>query len=1005
MNCQHATRTFITCIIMLAGSFLNLSVNAQSIDLNAINTQIIKHYNSGEFDKALILCKKFSEIIKNKMGNNHPYYATNLNNLALIYVALGKYTDAEKTYQNSLSIYEKSLGKEHPFIGATLDNLAGVYEIQGRFIAAETLLKHAIKIKKKSYGTQDVRYATSLNNLALIYGALGRYAETEKLLRQSLKIVESVYGIQHTNTAISLNNLAVLYQKYGKNKEAESLLKRALQIRKKTNSLENSSGADNLDNLALLYTYQGRNVEAASLHKRALKIRKKLYGPDHPKTGISLNNLAELYQAQGHYEKASLLLQRALEINKKFFGPHHYQTGISISNLAKLYMLLSKYAEAEKLMINAINIKKQSFEHKHPSIAISLLSLAALYNLEEKYDEAYKNYQIGNEILIKRNRTNRGLNLRKTSQNNLRIIDQISTAFLFGSKNRKTFDLLKQETYKTSQWAISSKAAKALAQMTTRFSTGDTKLASLVRERQDKASKRHTLDEKLIAAVTKLPKNRNNKIENKWRSELKLIDKRLDEINQSFKKDFPDYAALENPEPVSLPEVINQIKSNEALISFLLGDKESYAWVVTKGHESRWVKLPIGRKDISNKVQALRCGLDIISWKKLKNAKKCRKLLKVNYSYKDVKAGAPLPFSLDIAHKLYETLFSQVRELINNKHLLIVADGPLTSLPFQVLVVENPDKEFVNKQKEYRKVTWLGKQHPITVLPSVPSLKALRKSKRQNVDTTNLYIGFGNPLLSGKDGKDKRSWYKQKCSKKRLSSKLQLTSTDNSTLALRSFYRGFLADIKTLKRQSPLPETTDELCAVAQSLGVPESNIYLGKNATESKVKSLNKDENLKDYRYIHFATHGLLSGELKFQAEPALILTPPDVATKQDDGLLTASEVANLKLNADLVILSACNTAAGEKLGAEPFSGLARAFFYAGAKALLVSHWAVDSEATVKLITKSFEILKQNPKLGRAEALRQSMVNLMNDDTYSWNPHPSTWAPFVVVGEGAAVH
>ena len=138
-------------------------------------------------------------------------------------------------------------------------------------------------------------------------------------------------------------------------------------------------------------------------------------------------------------------------------------------------------------------------------------------------------------------------------------------------------------------------------------------------------------------------------------------------------------------------------------------------------------------------------------------------------------------------------------------------------------------------------------------------------------------------------------------------------------------------------------------------------------------------------YRIIHFATHGLLAGETEdvaqSLAEPALLLTPPDVATERDDGLLTASEVARLKLDADWVVLSACNTAGGgEKGDAEALSGLARAFFYAGARALLVSHWYVDSHAAVILTTKAFAAMKADPAIGRAEAMRLSVLAAMSD-------------------------
>jgi CHAT domain-containing protein len=159
----------------------------------------------------------------------------------------------------------------------------------------------------------------------------------------------------------------------------------------------------------------------------------------------------------------------------------------------------------------------------------------------------------------------------------------------------------------------------------------------------------------------------------------------------------------------------------------------------------------------------------------------------------------------------------------------------------------------------------------------------------------------------------------------------------------------------------------------------------------------------------LHFATHGLLANETSRFAqgtlEPALVLTPPQKSegggTEEDDGLLMASEVSALKLDADWVILSACNTAAGGSNAQEALSGLAQAFFFAGSRALLVSHWYVDSDATVTLITDLFGRLGRDRNLNRAEALRQAMLGLLKSNARA--AHPGYWAPFVVVGDGRA--
>jgi CHAT domain-containing protein len=267
----------------------------------------------------------------------------------------------------------------------------------------------------------------------------------------------------------------------------------------------------------------------------------------------------------------------------------------------------------------------------------------------------------------------------------------------------------------------------------------------------------------------------------------------------------------------------------------------------------------------------------------------------------------------------------------------------------------------------------LIKSHALSVLPSVQSLQALRKLAPVG-SATKPFFGLGDPIFDGQ-----------------LSGPQQRGAQSVST-APAAFYRNGVVDLRALRQLAPLPETAYEIRAVAKVLGAAPDAIYLREAASEPRVRSAS----LKDYRILHFATHGLVAGDLSGLAEPALVLTLPPVAGEADDGLLTASEIATLSLDADWVVLSACNTAAGSTKGAEALSGLARAFFYAGARALLVSHWAVYSQAAVELTTGSFAALAAKPRLGRAGAFRAAMLDLI-----ARGEPPSYWAPFVLVGEG----
>jgi hypothetical protein len=281
----------------------------------------------------------------------------------------------------------------------------------------------------------------------------------------------------------------------------------------------------------------------------------------------------------------------------------------------------------------------------------------------------------------------------------------------------------------------------------------------------------------------------------------------------------------------------------------------------------------------------------------------------------------------------------------------------------------------------------------------VRSLASLRRHVRTS-RAPYPYVGFGNPLLLGAKGTNKLAWQYQDCRKGR--TKRRMTRAGRAIgRQIKTFFRGAQGNVTELRRLSPLPETAGELCSVAENLHARHADVVLGARATERLVKDLGQSGRLAKYRVVHFATHGLIAGELSGLAEPGLVMTPPKAATADDDGVLTASEIAKLKLDADWVILSACNTASGDKIGAEPLSGLARAFFYAGSRSLLVSHWPVESQAAVKINVTAIVELKGNPAIGRAEALRRSMLAMISKGGASGNAHPQVWAPFVLIGEG----
>jgi CHAT domain-containing protein len=466
---------------------------------------------------------------------------------------------------------------------------------------------------------------------------------------------------------------------------------------------------------------------------------------------------------------------------------------------------------------------------------------------------------------------------------------------------------LAHEALEVAQWASQSSAAAAVQQMGTRFASGPGALASLVRENQDLAATWRDKDKALLDALSNPEGHYERARIDRLRREMAETERRLSAVTAQIDKEFPDYAALADPKPPTAEEVQRLLGADEALVLFLAGPKESYAFALTReGFE--WRTISLGEKDMAAKVAAFRRGLD------------------VEELTKSDSMGKAQLFDLAAAHELYVALFGPIEALIKDKPLLlIVPSGPLTALPFHLLVTDKPavavPQMQINDMAAYRDAAWLVKRQAVTVLPSVASLKALRVFARKGQGTKPM-IGFGDPVFAPNQNAAAAG-----------TATVKIAVT---TRAYSDYWHGASVDRARLAEAlSPLPDSAEELKAVAAKLGASSSDIYLGRNATEENVKRLP----LSDYRVVYFATHGLVAGDVEGLGEPSLALSLPNEPRELDDGLLTASEVAQLKLNADWVVLSACNTAAGEKPGAEALSGLARAFFYAGARALALAY------------------------------------------------------------------
>ena len=417
------------------------------------------------------------------------------------------------------------------------------------------------------------------------------------------------------------------------------------------------------------------------------------------------------------------------------------------------------------------------------------------------------------------------------------------------------------------------------------------------------------------------------------------------------------------------------LKPDEAFLSFFLGADQSFVWAVAKNGPAVFATIPATASEIEAKVKKLREALE-------PNAS----------SVSDIPA-----FDVALAHELYTLLLKPVETTWRPARSLVVAtNGALGLLPLGVLPTASPPAaaDAGAAFTAYRNVPWLARTHAVSLVPSASAFRTLRALPAGGADRQAL-IGFGDPVFNTEQAADALKNVPQAA-----------PSPTSPPLERRSAPQTAGMASATLASLPALPDTAEELRSVAAALRADGKDVLnLGKAASEENVTAAD----LAKYRVVAFATHGLVAGELDGLHQPALALSAPSVTGGTGDGLLTLEKILGLKLDADWVVLSACNTGAGDGAGAEAASGLGRAFFYAGTRALLVTNWAVHSQSARDLVTDLFRRQAADPTLSRAEALRAAMIGMIDGPGFTDDKgkalfsyaHPLFWAPYSIIGDG----
>jgi CHAT domain-containing protein len=974
---------------------------------NSYNNVAANLSAQGKYAAAEPLLRQALAIFRKVHGEEAPETAALYNNLAANFDKQGKYTTAEPLGRKALAIRRKVLGENHPDTAASYNTLASTLDGQGQYVEAEPLLRQALAIRRKVLGEDHPGTAQSYHYLARNLRDQGRFAQAESFLRQALAINRQVLGEDHPQTAQSYNALAVTLADQGHYAEAEPLLRQALTIQRKGLGEEHPDTATSYNNLALNLHDQGKDVEAEPLARRALLLRRKLLGEKHPYTATSYNNLALILNAQGKLAEAEPLYRQALTIRRQAHGEDHPDTALGCGNLAAILADQGKYAEAEPLFRRAVAICRQALGENHPHTAVSCNNLAGNLYAQGKYTEAEVFHRealtICRQALGREHRYTAGcyhhLALDVNAQGKYAeaqalwreaagSFEAARLAVSFTGLERAAFAAERSPLpHVAACLARTGKAVDAWTSWEADLARGlfddlsgrsARPLSEAERQREQELTGKLQLHVKQLAAFNQLKDETDA-----HRRQREELEQQRDTALAALTRFEAELARTHGPaagQVYELARVQAQLPADAALISWLDLKGESRAADPNGEH---WACL-VRRRGDPVWVRLPGSGPKG-AWAEADDQlpRQVRELLvkppsDATVKWREQTGRLHAQRLAPLAKHLAATA-----DLPAVRHLIILPSPWLAGLPVEALVEARTDDQ---------------PAYTISYAPSGTLFAWLQEQRQEHVgkapkpDAPRL-LAVGDPAF-GRPGGPAPS-------------------------------------------PPPLPGSRREVLAIARLFD--HADKLLGSEASEQQLERLATSGRLRDYRYLHLATHGLL--DPKNTMRSALLLAQDDLpdprqqvlAGKQAyDGRLTAAQILrSWKLDAELVTLSACQSGLGTYQGGEGYVGFAQALFVAGARGLVLSQWPVDDNATALLMTRFYQNLLgkraglEGP-LAKAQALEEAKAWLrgLNADQVEQRlealsrgvprPRPATpvpaavhpyghpyyWAAFILVGD-----
>lgn len=939
----------------------------------------------GEYKKALLLYEETASIFKSALGNDDSEYAVALNNLANIHYKLGSYKKAEALYLEELGIREKLYGKEHPNYAVCINDLGVLYGQLENYSKAIEMHLEALRIRAKTLGTAHYDYASSLNNLAGAYENMGRLDKAEPLVLEALEVDKKVLGKDDPNYAVSLHNLATLYISLEQYEAAESLYLEALSLTERTLGSDHPYYARPLNNLATVYKKTQNYKKAEELFLKALAIEKKVYGTQHLIYLESLNNLGSLYKEQKQYVKAEKMYLEGLAGIKAINQKKSSYYALLLNNIAYLYDQTNRKDSALLFREEALDLYEKIYGKEHPRYIQILNNLTAAYIRVEEDSLAQISIK---QILLASTDLNLSLNITPAWSDSIMNVTWISSQHLVNVisvmknindllvKLSQNTDLFLEEqlivanlgiqllqkiknTYsnpkdklrildKVNFWVLKSLDLLAKSEdVNVAFEVAEYNKSILLQESEQTkyahsfgdlpdslVRKENNLYQEQATLEAKLIEQRSEQEKDSLRIALNMVNVAINSFKTHIEETYPAYANLKYKQKKIDTQIVQaELNKETALIEYVLGDTVVYIFYIDQNN-AVLSSHGIDKRILLNKVRDFR--------KVLSNYKLLSKYPEQSYKEYTV-----------LAHWFYTTLLAPVLTNKEVKHLKIVTDGVLGHLPFEAFLVEAApafNRQGKNLTINYGSLHYLLDDYKVSYNYSAQLF--LEKRRINNRAKNNAILGMA-------------SNYKLEIDSSKLTPRLPI-------------YQRLRANLNSL------PAAVEEVKAISEA--------YAGYFAFDEAANERNFKEKAADYSIIHLAMHGLLDNKAPILSSLAFT----ENGDSLENNFLQAYEISKMKLNANLVVLSACETGYGKFEQGNGIASLARAFMYAGASSLVVSLWQVSDYATGQIMQNLYTNLSKG--MDKADALRQAKLDYINSAQKNL-AHPAFWSPFIQIG------